>query len=118
MSVLTVLILGGYGTFGGRLAQLLVDEARLKLIIAGRSRAKAQAFCDTLGAKGETLALAFDREGDVERQLRAVTPDIVVDASGPFQDYADPYRVVRACLACASNCATPFTKSEPSARSR
>jgi len=100
---LKLLILGGYGTFGGRLAQLLVDEARLTLIIAGRSRAKAQAFCDALGAKGETMALAFDREGDVEKQLRAVTPDIVVDASGPFQDYADPYRVVRACLACGAN---------------
>ncbi len=41
---LELLILGGYGTFGGRLAQLLVDEARLTLIIAGRSRAKAQAL--------------------------------------------------------------------------
>lgn len=100
---LKLLILGGYGTFGGRLAKLLVDEARLTLIIAGRSRAKAQAFCDALGAKGEAVALAFDREGDVERQLREVTPDIVVDASGPFQDYADPYRVVRACLACGAN---------------
>src|SRR5690242_2489778 len=45
-AAMKVLILGGYGTFGGRLAQLLADEARLTLIIAGRSRAKAQAFCD------------------------------------------------------------------------
>jgi len=29
-----VLILGGYGTFGGRLAQLLADEARLTPVIA------------------------------------------------------------------------------------
>ncbi len=100
---LKLLILGGYGTFGGRLAKLLADEARVTLIIAGRSREKALAFCDVLGAKGGTVALAFDREGDVERQLREVAPDIVVDASGPFQDYADPYRVVRACLACGAN---------------
>ena len=54
---LTILILGGYGTFGGRLATLLADETRLTLVIAGRSRAKAQAFCDALGAKAETVAL-------------------------------------------------------------
>ena len=37
-----VLILGGYGTFGGRLARLLADEARLTLVIAGRSPAQAE----------------------------------------------------------------------------
>jgi hypothetical protein len=95
---LKVLILGGYGTFGGRLARLLADEDRLTLIIAGRSRAKAQAFCATLGAAA--LPTAFDRDGDVERQLREIVPDVVVDATGPFQSYGvDPYRVVRAALA-------------------
>ena len=44
---LTVLILGGYGTFGGRLAQLLDDEPRLTLI--GRPlAAKGQSFCAAL----------------------------------------------------------------------
>src|ERR1700730_2629770 len=95
---LKVLILGGYGTFGGRLARLLADEDRLTLIIAGRSRAKAQAFCTTLGAAA--LPAAFDRDGNVERQLRELVPSVVVDATGPFQSYgADPYRVVRAAPA-------------------
>jgi hypothetical protein len=97
MAALRVLIVGGYGTFGGRLARLLADQERLTLIIAGRSLAKAQAFCATLPA---AQPAAFDRDGDVERQLRALAPDIVVDASGPFQSYgADPYRLVRAALA-------------------
>ena len=66
---LKVLILGGYGTFGGRLAQLLADESRLTLIIAGRSRARAEAFCGQLRSpRAEIVPLAFDREGDVERQ--------------------------------------------------
>jgi N-acetyl-gamma-glutamylphosphate reductase len=39
-----VLILGGYGTFGGRLARLLADEERITLIVAGRSMARAEAF--------------------------------------------------------------------------
>jgi uncharacterized protein DUF4166/saccharopine dehydrogenase-like protein len=96
-SRLKVLILGGYGTFGGRLAQLLADEGRLTLVIAGRSREKAEAFCVTLP---HSMAAAFDRDGDVERQLREIAPDIVVDATGPFQSYGDdPYRVVRAAIA-------------------
>src|SRR6266478_6442556 len=98
MTASKVLILGGYGTFGGRLAQLLADEERLTLVIAGRSLAKARAFCTTLPPATEPAT--FDRDGDVERQLREIAPDIVVDATGPFQSYgADPYRVVRAALA-------------------
>ena len=45
MSAARILIIGGYGTFGGRLVQLLADETRLTLIVAGRSREKADAFC-------------------------------------------------------------------------
>ena len=95
-----VLILGGYGTFGGRLAQLLADERRLTLVIAGRSRQKADAFCAALRAAARLEPLGFDRDGDAEAALTAAKPDVVVDASGPFQLYAgDPYRVVRACIA-------------------
>ncbi len=96
---LKVLILGGYGTFGGRLARLLADEDRLTLIIAGRSRGQAIAFCAAMSARAECLPVTFDRNGDVLAQLRALHPDMVVDASGPFQAYGDdPYRVVRAAL--------------------
>jgi Domain of unknown function (DUF4166)/Saccharopine dehydrogenase NADP binding domain len=96
----TILILGGYGTFGGRLAQLLAEEGRLTLVIAGRSRAKAEAFCATLGRAANAIAAAFDREREIEPQLRVIKPDIVVDATGPFQVYGDnPYRVVEAAIA-------------------
>src|SRR5262249_7759009 len=38
-------------------------------------------------------------ERDIEPQLRAITPDLVVDASGPFQGYGgNPYRVVEAAI--------------------
>src|SRR5450631_1629069 len=107
---LTILILGGYGTFGGRLAQLLADETRLTLVIGGRSQAKAAAFCASLQSRATAVPLAFDRDREIEPQLRQIAPDIVVDASGPFQSYgadpkgadpkgADPYRVVRAAIA-------------------
>jgi hypothetical protein len=101
---LKVLILGGYGTFGGRLAQLLADEDRLTLVIAGRSQAKAAAFCASLQSRATAVPVGFDRDREIARQLRQIAPDIVVDASGPFQAYgADPYRLVTAALALGIN---------------
>jgi saccharopine dehydrogenase-like NADP-dependent oxidoreductase len=103
-SGLKVLILGGYGTFGGRLAQLLADEDRLTLVIGGRSPTSAAAFCASLRSKAAAIPLAFDRDREIEPQLREIAPDIVVDASGPFQSYgADPYRVVKAAIALGIN---------------
>jgi hypothetical protein len=94
------LILGGYGVFGGRLARLLAEDARLTLLIAGRSRERAEAFCAGLVCSARVEPLRFDRAGYVLAQLRDSTPDIVVDASGPFQTYGeDPYAVVKACIA-------------------
>jgi Domain of unknown function (DUF4166)/Saccharopine dehydrogenase NADP binding domain len=95
-----ILILGGYGTFGGRLAQLLADEPRLTLFIAGRSSEKATEFCRSLPASAQLLPLTFDRNREVTTQLNAIKPDIVVDATGPFQMYgAAPYQVIEACIA-------------------
>ena len=97
---LRVLILGGYGKFGGQLAELLCDETRLTLIIAGRSQAKAFSFCQKLPPGADREGAAVDRDGDVETRLKEIAPDIVVDASGPFQAYGDdPYRVAKAALA-------------------
>ena len=56
-----VLILGGYGTFGARLARLLARDGRLTLVIAGRSRVKAQALCDRLDGAAHREPLVFDR---------------------------------------------------------
>lgn len=95
-----ILILGGYGTFGSRLAELLAGDEHLTLVIAGRSHARAETFCATLNSKGSMAPAVFDRDGNVKRQLAELAPDIVVDASGPFQAYGvEPYRVVKAALA-------------------
>lgn len=97
---LRVLIIGGYGTFGGRLARLLADEAGLEIVVAGRSLAKAQAFCAGLSGAAAFVPAQFDRAGDVATQMRVLAPAVAVDASGPFQSYGDaPYRVVQAAIA-------------------
>ncbi|MEO7841867.1 MAG: saccharopine dehydrogenase NADP-binding domain-containing protein, partial [Anaerolineales bacterium] len=95
-----ILILGGYGTFGGRLAYLLAKDERLTLLIAGRSIQKAKNFCEGLPSEAQKIPVYFDRNANVEFQIRAINPDIVVDATGPFQNYGDdPYRVVKGCIA-------------------
>ena len=97
---LRLLIIGGYGTFGGRLAELLCREERIALVIAGRSKSAALALCHALPPGAAREALAVDRDGDVAWLIEKVNPDIVVDASGPFQAYGKaPYRVVKAALA-------------------
>jgi hypothetical protein len=95
-----MLIIGGYGTFGGRTVELLECEPALTLIVAGRSLEKAQAFCaQRPGARATLEPVHFDRQSDVAPQFAALRPDIVLDASGPFQAYgADAYQVVEAAI--------------------
>jgi Domain of unknown function (DUF4166)/Saccharopine dehydrogenase NADP binding domain len=102
---LNILIVGGYGTFGGRIVELLENESRLALIVTGRSARKASAFCDArLSAKAELVPAAFDRNGNLAAQIAALQPSILIDASGPFQSYgSDRYRVIEACIAQGVN---------------
>jgi hypothetical protein len=101
--MLKVLIVGGYGTFGGRLCDLLGDEPRLTLIVAGRSLEKAEAFCRRPSA-AKLVPARFDRDADVVAQVATLGPHIVVDASGPWQAYThDPYAVARAALASGAD---------------
>lgn len=99
--LLKLLIVGGYGVFGGRIVELLEGDARLTLLVGGRSRDKAEAFCSTRsGAMAKLVPLAFDRNGDIGAQLAAERPDLVIDASGPFQAYGEGrYRLIEACIA-------------------
>lgn len=96
-----VLLLGGYGVFGGRLAELLADRADIELVISGRSLPRATAFCAGWRGKAAVRPLQLDR-ADIVGALAAERPDLVVDASGPFQAYgSEPYAVVKACIAAA-----------------
>ncbi|MDY8109994.1 DUF4166 domain-containing protein [Fulvimarina sp. 2208YS6-2-32] len=98
-----VMILGGYGAFGGRLARLLADCPDLELLICGRSFASAEAFCRDFKGAARTVPVELDRD-TIAKGLSAFRPDLVVDASGPFQDYgADGYAVVKAAIRHGAN---------------
>lgn len=93
-----ILILGGYGVFGGRLATLLSDLVQLDLIICGRDIGRAKDFSASWSGRARVRPVALDR-ADIVAGLRVERPDLVVDASGPFQNYgADRYRVISACI--------------------
>lgn len=88
-----VVVVGGYGVFGSRLAELLVRDGH-DVVIAGRSLDRAA----RLAARLRCTALAVDVRAD-PRPVFAVSPQVVVDAAGPFQAYgADPYCVPRLCV--------------------
>lgn len=104
-SKLRILIVGGYGIFGGRLAELLEDDARLTLLIAGRSLASARKYCEGRPKAAATLIpTCFDRTSDDTSQLAVLNAAVVVDASGPFQAYgSNGYRLIEQCIACKVN---------------
>ncbi|WP_421569912.1 DUF4166 domain-containing protein [Stenotrophomonas sp. PD6] len=94
-----ILILGGYGVFGGRLARLLADLSGIELLICGRNAQAAQAFCDSYEGAQRVRPLAMDRR-QIHTALQAERPGLVVDASGPFQEYGEQrYQVIEACIA-------------------
>ena len=96
--MLTILLIGGYGTFGQRIVTRLASEADLHIIIAGRNIAKANTLCETFNSENITLSpLAFDRENPISPQVKQ-QPDIIIDASGPFQNYTNE-TVAEYCIA-------------------
>jgi len=89
-----VLILGGYGNFGKRIARRLVASG-VTVIIAGRNADKAKSLAATLGsgATGE----AVDAEQGLKEALERLKPSVVVNTCGPFQ--LKNYDVAQACIA-------------------
>ncbi len=93
-----ILILGGYGVFGGRLAELLADMSGLEILVCGRKLTRAEAFCTGYKGRPKLTPVALDRQ-DIKTALHVHAPGLVVDASGPFQDYGtERYAVIEACL--------------------
>jgi Saccharopine dehydrogenase NADP binding domain len=90
-----VLILGGYGNFGKRIAQLLTRHG-IAVIITGRDAVKAAELVKSL-PRGLAESVAFDVNVDLSRQLNLLRPDVVINTCGPFQN-AD-YSVAQACIA-------------------
>lgn len=103
-----ILILGGYGLFGGRISRTLARDADLTVIVAGRDRQRAErhiATFDDRHAGIETACIetaCIDTQAaDFAQRLAALRPDVVIDTAGPFQ--ARDYRVAEAALAIGAH---------------
>ncbi|MEZ5960936.1 MAG: DUF4166 domain-containing protein [Hyphomonadaceae bacterium] len=77
-----VLIVGGAGVFGRRLATGLRETTDAHIILAGRSLARAREAADAVGAAD---AVVLDRETATAVDVANAGPDLVIDAAGPFQ---------------------------------
>ena len=92
---LSILVVGGYGEFGGRISELLLLDGHT-VHVAGRSYSKAVTFTQAKGG----VPKAFDRQLDLAEVVFAEF-DIVVDAAGPFQTYQDSgdgYLLAKRCI--------------------
>lgn len=98
--MLKVLIIGGYGNFGGYVARKLAPRPDIALIIAGRNLGRATAFAGALGAVNPALAAVVDIV-DPDAAIATVSPDLVINMVGPYhgQDHA----VARAAMACGAH---------------
>ena len=94
-----VLVLGGYGTFGGRISRLLARNPDLHIHVVGRSLPKAEGLANRI--RTETPAahvnpLAMDIRTDLAGCLRRAGAGLVVHAAGPFQ--GQDYAVAQCCI--------------------
>ena len=99
--VTRVLIIGGYGNFGSYIARSLAPDSNISLVIGGRSQAKADAFAASLKAFNPACGCAVDIQGDIQRRLRKIGPDVVIHTTGPFQ--TQDHRVARAAIAVGAH---------------
>ena len=98
-----VLVLGGYGAFGGRAAERLARVPNIALTIAGRSLDKAQAFAARLAreARAQIIPAVLDGAKIGADDLLQIKPAVLINATGPYQ--AQDYRLARACIAARAH---------------
>lgn len=97
-----ILLVGGTGVFGSRLAEGLGRDGVENVLLAGRQRSR---LVDVAGRLGQSWLEIDVTRDNLEQRLNDISPFAVIDASGPFQSYghADPYRLARAAIAVGAH---------------
>jgi len=91
-----VLVLGGYGHFGARIARALGKDDAMAVVVAGRhARTHGPAHFPALASRLEFVDLDIGA-GDLDARLAALRPNLVIHTAGPFQGQG--YAVAEACL--------------------
>jgi predicted dinucleotide-binding enzyme len=92
-----ILVLGGYGNFGKRIVKALARK-NLEVIVAGRSREKAEDFARSVcgNASLRVSGFAMEVSSELAAALLEIRPAVVINTCGPFQG-AD-YSVAKICV--------------------
>ncbi|MCE3255754.1 MAG: hypothetical protein K0R25_1248 [Rickettsiaceae bacterium] len=96
-----ILILGGYGNFGNRIATALA-KANIAIIIAGRDQNKAKKLAQNLTRiyPNSHIEIAiFDVKKELAEQLKKLNPTLVINTAGPFQN--SDYNIAEICIGYA-----------------
>lgn len=95
-----VLLVGGYGFFGKKLAERLALDELLQVVLAGRDHLSAQSLADSLNRKTKSERFSAFRldvaAPNLYESIKTSEADVVIHASGPFQGQS--YEVARACI--------------------
>ena len=91
----TILILGGYGNFGKRIAHLLTRQ-NIPVTIVGRDHEKAHRLVKEL-PEGLADVAIFDVRQQLAQQLQQRQPAVVINTCGPFQN--SDYTIAEICIA-------------------
>lgn len=97
----TVLVLGGYGFFGGRISAALAQDHNIHLLIGGRDLGKSRAKAVELKL-AESHAVAIDATAaNLAGKLQQLGVNTVIHTAGPFQ--GQDYAVAKAAITAGAN---------------
>jgi saccharopine dehydrogenase-like NADP-dependent oxidoreductase len=81
----TVLVLGGYGFFGARIAAGLARNPSIRLLIAGRDHSQAKSLARALKLSDDQAIQVDATSRDLSSTLRSLGVNTLIHTAGPFQ---------------------------------
>ncbi|HTJ97608.1 MAG TPA: saccharopine dehydrogenase NADP-binding domain-containing protein [Rhodocyclaceae bacterium] len=97
----TILVLGGYGFFGGRICTALAQDKNIHMLIGGRDLHKACAMAASLGLSAESAVAIDAQSSSLAEQLASLAVNTVIHTAGPFQ--GQNYAVAEAAIKASAN---------------
>ncbi|PHS16368.1 MAG: saccharopine dehydrogenase [Kangiella sp.] len=102
-----ILVIGGYGNFGNRLVKSLLAFTDHQIAIAGRSINKARETASKLSVRYCKNVKFYQLDvlaDNLNRGIVSLAPELVVNASGPYQFQSKPSQDVQSNYAVALAC--------------
>jgi saccharopine dehydrogenase-like NADP-dependent oxidoreductase len=97
----TVLVIGGYGFFGGRICAALAKDPAISFLIGGRTRDSGRSLARQLGLDPAQAVSIDTKSSTLGKALGELHVQTIVHAAGPFQ--GQDYTVARAAIDAGCN---------------